>query len=55
MSHTGKNGPHLEIWVKLRKMGHTGKNGSYLEKMGVTWKNRSNLKNRFPLGKLGHT
>jgi len=38
MGHKGKNGSHLENWVKLAKMDHRekwvllGKNGSDLEK-----------------------
>ena len=51
---TWKNGPHLETWFTVEKMGHNGKNGPHLEKKkGHTWKNESHLKRWFTIGKMG--
>ena len=62
MGHTLKNASHFEKWVTLKNMiplgkimGHTFKKRSHLKKWVTLWKNGFQLKNRFALGKMGHT
>ena len=64
--HTRKNGPFLENWVILGKMGYTcrklvtlGKKGHSWKwvtvgKKGYTWQIVSHFENRVTIGKMGH-